>query len=347
MTLAFPWMLLLLPLALAALRAKPHAAIPVPALAVWRDLPPSRRLRWWSRLGRLRALALALLILGSAGPQMERRMGEETRQGVAIQLLIDVSSSMDQTLASGDGTAISRLEAVQRVVEPFIRHRPDDLIGLITFARFADTLSPLTTGHEALAEIVRGLTIQENPAEDGTGYGDALALACARLASSDSTPTPDGSRSSDPSAAVRSKVVVLLTDGENNCGLHLPEEAAGLAKKWGIRVYAASMRDDDGGGHANPEQIANDEGLTEAERLLRRLAVETGAAYWKIANAAQLQAVYDEVDRLERSEIKTAILYHTRIIPLFQWLALPALLLLLAERTLSATWLRVAEEVAP
>ena len=128
----------------------------------------------------------------------------------------------------------------------FVRHRPDDLIGLITFARYADTLSPLTYGHDALVEIVRELDIQERPAEDGTGYGDALALACARLDQMGQWQPAAGKHAADPSAAVRSKVVVLLTDGENNCGLHLPEEAAGLAKKWGIRVYAISMKDDAG-----------------------------------------------------------------------------------------------------
>lgn len=345
MTLAFPWMLLLLPLALAALRQRPLAAIPVPGLAVWREVAPSRRLHWLRRMPWARALGLALLIAASAGPQMERQVGEETRQGVAIQMLVDVSSSMDQRLASGSGPQISRLEAVKRVVENFVRHRPDDLIGLITFARYADTLSPLTSGHDALVEIVRGLTIQENPVEDGTGYGDALALACARLAQD--APLPVAGRNQIPAGAapaIRSKVVVLLTDGENNCGLHLPEEAAGLAKKWGLRVYAVSMKDDEED-VAGAEQKADDAGLTDAERLLRRLADETDGAYWKIGNSSQLEAVYEQIDQLERSEIKTATIYHAEISSLFQILALPALLLLLIERTLNVTWLRVAEEV--
>jgi Ca-activated chloride channel family protein len=274
---------------------------------------------------------------------MERQIGEETRQGVAVQLLVDISSSMDQSLATGDGARTSRLEGAKRVVEQFIRHRPDDLIGLITFARYADTLSPLTYGHDALVEIVRGLVIQELPNEDGTGYGDALALACARLDQMGQwQPTAENSND-DPSAAVRSKVVVLLTDGENNCGLHLPEEAAGLAKKWGIRVYAISMKDDEGGGAVT--ELTRDEGLTDAEKLLRRLADETGGAYWKIGNATQLQEVYAQVDDLERSEIKTATVFHAEISPLYQYLASIALVLLLAERILLATWLRVAQEV--
>jgi Ca-activated chloride channel family protein len=343
MTFAYPWILLMLPLALAALRERPLSAITVSGLAVWRNVPPSRRLRWLRRIRYLSAIAIGLLIMACAGPQMERQVGEETREGVAIQLLVDISSSMEQSLAADDGQRMSRLEATKRVVEQFIRHRSDDLIGLITFARYADTLSPLTYGHDALVEIVRELDIQERPTEDGTGYGDALALACARLDQMGQW-QPDGEGLTDDlSAAVRSKVVVLLTDGENNCGLHLPEAAAGLAKKWGIRVYAISMKDDESENQL--ERRNDDEGLTDAEKLLRRLADETGGAYWRIGNAAHLQEVYERVDRLETSEIKTTILYHSEISPLFQCFACLAFVLLLTERLMRATWLRVAEEV--
>lgn len=344
MTFAHPWILLLLPLALLALRQRSLTAVTVSGLAVWRNVPRSGRLRWLRRLRYGAAIALGVLITACAGPQMERQVGEETREGVAIQLLVDISSSMEQSLAADDGERISRLEAVKRVVEQFIGHRSDDLIGLITFARYADTLSPLTYGHDALIEIVRELDIQERASEDGTGYGDALALACARLDQMGRWQPAAGKRTSDLPPTVQSKVVVLLTDGENNCGLHLPEEAAGLAKKWGIRVYAVSMKDDEGGNSL--ERRSNDEGLTNAEQLLRRLADETGGAYWKIGNATHLQEVYDRIDHLETSEIKTTILYHSEISPLFQYFACAALLLLLTERIMRTTWLRVAEEVS-
>jgi Ca-activated chloride channel homolog len=342
MSFAYPWILWLLPLALVALRERRLAAITVAGLAVWRNVPASRRLRWRRRLRWLPATASALLITACAGPQIERQVGEETREGVAIQLLVDISSSMEQSLAAQDGARLSRLEAVKQVVEHFIRNRPDDLIGLITFARYADTHSPLTYGHDALVEIVRGLDIQQRPTEDGTGYGDALALACARLEQLGSWQSAAGESHADPAAAVRSKVVVLLTDGENNCGLHLPEEAAGLAKKWGIRTYAISMKDDEQ--ESTGDERKDDEGLTDAEKLLRRLADETGGAYWKIGNAAQLREVYEQIDHLERSEIRTTILYHAELSPWFQAFAGAAFALLLAERILRATWLRVAEE---
>jgi Ca-activated chloride channel family protein len=342
MTFANPWVLWLLPLALVGLLERRLTAITVSGLAVWRSVPRSARLRWLGRVRYLPAAALALLITACAGPQMQRQVAEETREGVAIQLLVDISSSMEQSLAGEGGENLSRLEAAKQVVEQFIRHRADDLIGLITFARYADTLSPLTYGHDALVEIVRGLDIQQRPTEDGTGYGDALALACARLDQLGQWQSEAESDDSGKLATVRSKVVVLLTDGENNCGLHLPQEAAGLAKKWGIRTYAISMKDDERG--STERERTGDEGLTDAEKLLRRLANETGGAYWKIGNATHLQEVYEQIDHLERSEIDTTILYHYEITTLFQYFAGAAFLLLLAERSVRATWLRVAQE---
>jgi Ca-activated chloride channel family protein len=342
MTFAYPWMLLMLPLALVALRERRPTAITVSGLTVWRNVPPSNRLRWLGRIRFIPSLAIVLLVIACAGPQRERLIGEETREGVAIQLLVDISSSMDQGLAAEAGERMSRLEATKHVVEQFIGHRPDDLIGLISFARYADTLSPLTYGHDALIEIVRELEIQERPNEDGTGYGDALALACARLDQMGQWQATTGQPGEETAATVRSKVVVLLTDGENNCGLHLPAEAAGLAKKWNIRIYAISMKDDESGS-MNRER-RDDDGLTDAEKLLLRLADETGGAYWKIGSAAHLQEVYEQIDHLETSEIKTTIQYRSEISPLFQYLAAAAFALLLWERILRATWLRVAEE---
>ena len=344
MTFSYPWVLLMLPLALVALREQTLRAITVSGLAVWRCVPPSRRQQWLRKIRYLSAVAIALLITAGAGPQMERQVGEESREGVAIQLLVDSSSSMEQSLAGDDSERLSRLEATKLVVEQFVRHREDDLIGLITFARYADTLSPLTYGHDALVEIVRQIDIQERPTEDGTGYGDALALACARLDQIGPW-QPAAAKRTNRYATIRSRVVVLLTDGENNCGLHLPAEAAGLAKKWGIRVYAISMKDDVGGDTLRGQN--DDEGLTDAEKLLRRLADETGGAYWRIGNATQLREVYERIDHLETSEIETTILFHSEIIPMFQYFACVAFVLLLAELIVRATWLRVAEEASP
>jgi Ca-activated chloride channel family protein len=329
MSLAYPWALLLLPLAALPLLCRGADPIPVPSLARWAAAEKTWRARWRERLPWFRAACCALLVAGIAGPRRESPSGDLVRQGIAIELLVDISSSMDQNIEAPGEARKTRMEAAKEVVAEFVRRRPDDLIGLITFARYADTLGPLTFGHEALAELVAGLKVQDLPNEDGTAYGDALALACARLGQLDELrgDATDG----PPGPPIGSRVVVLLTDGENNCGLHLPEEAAGFAKKQGIRVHTITVQDGSGG---EP---------TEAERLLERIAGETGGGYWAIRDAGDLSAVYAEIDRLETSAIRTAD--PRRVIrPLFAWAILPALLFGALAEAASATFLRVAEE---
>lgn len=329
MTFSFPWILLLLPAVLLLLRRQPFRAVTVSSLTGWQNAQQPRRVRWLVLLRILRTLACALLIISIAGPRMERAISEETHQGIAIEMLVDISSSMDRNITSGSGEKTTRMEAAKKTVEEFIANRPDDLIGLITFARYADTLSPLTFGHSALIQLVQEIKIQYRPNEDGTAYGDALSLACAHL-----DRMKDWAHNGKPAAPIESKTVILLTDGENNCGLHLPQEAAGLAKQWNIRLYAISLGDS--GESTNT--------LTDSEQLLDTISTATGGAFWKIYNMDELKESYDAIDRLEKSEIKNATLVHTEYRNIFLFFALPALLMLLLEQILSASVLRVTEE---
>ncbi|MBT3193823.1 MAG: VWA domain-containing protein [Verrucomicrobia bacterium] len=336
MSFSFPWVLLFLALTPLWLRKRHRRAIVLSSLAGWRGAAAPRRARWLAALRLLRAATFALLIIAMAGPRTDRHITEEVRQGLAIEMLLDISSSMDLSITGGTNAPASRMEAAKEVVETFIENRPDDLIGLVTFARYADTLSPLTFGHNALVQIVQSVEIQDRPNEDGTAYGDALALACAHLDQMSSWSQHEDSTQADPLDAIQSKIIILLTDGENNCGLHLPEEAAGLAKKWGLRVYAISL------GEADEIEM-----LTDAEQLLEKLSEATGGAYWKIADTDALTEAYTKIDELEKSEIKSATLMHTEYASIFTLFALPALLLLMLERMLNATILRVTEEETP
>jgi len=243
---------------------------------------------------------------------------------------VDISSSMDIGITTVGRHGSTRMEAAKETVKSFIANRPDDLIGLITFARYADTLSPLTFGHSALIQLVEDLEIQDLPNEDGTAYGDALAAACAQLDRMNAWKEKD-----DDVANVQSKIVVLLTDGENNCGLHLPQEAAGLAKEWGIKVYTVSLG-----------EAAEDDSLTDSEQLLSIISEGTGGAFWKIHDADELDEAYTTIDQLETSEIRSATLSRTEYTHRVRDVVLPALLLLLLEMLLSATLLRVTEETA-
>ncbi len=328
MTFATPHLLLLLPLALLLLR-KPHVqAITVSSLVGWDSATQPRRVKWLKALRFLRTAAAALLILAMAGPHTEEPLTEEIRQGIAIEILVDISSSMDINITTTGQRGATRMEATKDTVTGFIENRPHDLIGLITFARYADTLSPLTFGHSALIQLVDELEIQDRPNEDGTAYGDALATAAAQLVRMNAWKDDD-----DNIANIQSKIVVLLTDGENNCGLHLPQEAAGLAKEWDIRVYTVSLGD-----------ASDGETLTDSEQLLEIISEGTGGAFWKIRNADELDEAYDTIDQLETSEIRSATLTSTEHTHLMLWFAMPALLLLLLETVLTATVLRVTGE---
>lgn len=326
MTFVFPWILWLLPLSLMLLRKRRLNAIEVSSLAGWKGAAEPRRARWLKLLNILRAVACALLIIALAGPRTERSVSEEVRQGIAIEMLLDISSSMDRNIKGSDREQTTRMEAAKKAVEAFVENRPDDLIGLITFARYADTLSPLTFGHRALIQLVQEVQIQDRPNEDGTAYGDALSLACAHL---DQMNQWNGEEEQ-----IQSKTIILLTDGENNCGLHLPEESAGLAKNWGIRIYAISLGDTD------------EKELTDAEKLLDFIGEETGGGFWKIYDINELSDTYARIDELETSEIKSATLVHTEYTSIFTFFALPAFFLLLLERILNATALRITEEDA-
>ena len=326
MNFTYPWILWLLPLSLMLLRKRKLNAIEVSSLAGWKGAAEPRRIRWLKLLNLLRAAACALLIVAMAGPRTERPVTEEVRQGVAIEMLLDISSSMDRNIKSSDGEQTIRMEAAKNAVEAFIKNRPDDLIGLITFARYADTLSPLTFGHSALIQLVQEVEIQDRPNEDGTAYGDALSLACAHLSQMNAW-------NDEETQPIASQTIILLTDGENNCGLHLPQESAGLAKKWGIRIYSISLGD------------TTEKELTEAEQLLEFISEATGGGFWKIYDIDELSETYARIDELETSEIKNATLMHTEHTAVFTFFALPAFLLLLLERILNATALRVTEEI--
>lgn len=325
MTFTFPFILFLLPLSLLLLRRRKFNAIEVSSLSGWKNAADSKRIRRLRILNLMRTVACALLITAMAGPRTGRPVSEEVRQGIAIEMLLDISSSMDRNIKGSDGQQTTRMEAAKEAVEAFIGNRPDDLIGLITFARYADTLSPLTFGHEALIQLVQEVEIQDRPNEDGTAYGDALSLACAHLDRMNEW-------NDEEEQPIQSKTIILLTDGENNCGLHLPQEAAGLAKQWGIRIYAISLGD------------ADEKELTDAEQLLELISDGTGGGFWKIYNIDELDEAYTRIDELETSEIKSATLVHTEYQTVFTFFALPALLLLLADRILNATALRITEE---
>ena len=339
MSFLYLWVLLLIPLLLWLVRGRlRRTSLKVSSLGLWSEVDAGRARYLWIPVF-LRRMTLVLLLLALARPQAGSTYSMNVSEGIAIQLLVDVSSSMDMNVRDLDGQNRSRMEVAKDMVKKFIagdgntlQGRSEDLLGLITFARYADTRSPLTFGHDALLQIVSSLEVQERPNEDGTAYGDALALAAARLQNIEALQFGQVSESAD---AIESRVIILLTDGENNSGAHLPLEAAGLAKAWGCRIYCISLGDTEGE-YSSKVQIDK---LTAAEQTLKHISDETGGIFRQATDYESLLSVYEEIDRLERSDIATRS--YDRVA---EWLWLPlgvALLSLLIALILEASVLRV------
>ena len=340
MSFQYPWLLALIPVFFWLFRRKQtRTSVTVDAIAVASDIEPGRvRYLWLTAY--LRQLSVLAVIIALAGPRAPASFDREVNEGIAIQLLVDVSSSMDMSTKSATGEKVSRMELAKEIVEEFVAGdgdtlagRPHDLIGLITFARYADTRSPLTFGHEALLQIVRNLEIQERPNEDGTAYGDALAIAAARLKNLEELKHRKDLVDLD---AIKSRVIILLTDGENNSGAHLPIESAGLAKAWGCRIYSISF----GESFQAIDKASTFEMLTPSEKILEHISQETGGLFRKAYCYESLRLVYEEIDQLERTEITLRQAVH---LTSFTWLpAAIALIALTLGLILEATWLRVA-----
>lgn len=339
MIFLYPWVLVLIPLALWLIRRRrDRSSVTVPSLNLWPDKESGKARFLWIPIA-LRRLAVISILVAIARPQWTSQHSLDISEGIAIQMLVDVSSSMDMDVQDFAGEQSSRMEVAKKMVSNFIigdgdtlTGRPNDLIGLITFARYADTRSPLTFGHDALAQIVNNLQIQERPNEDGTAYGDALALAAARLQKLDELKHGDFRTDIE---AVQSRVIILLTDGENNSGAHLPMEAAGLAKEWDCKIYSISLGDSD----FTLTDAVGEETLTSAELVLEHISNETGGIFRKASDYESLLSVYSEIDKLERAEFSTR---SYDVLSEWYWLPLGvALASLLIALSLEATILRV------
>lgn len=351
MRFAAPWVLLVLLLlpALVLLWRRPGREVRL-AFSHLGLLPEqgdsvSWRLRLSPLPQALRLAALALLILALARPQAGMEKVREVSQGVAMEMVVDRSGSMGAEMTF-DGRTRSRLEVVKQVFAEFVAGnqtdlagRPADLIGMVTFARYADTVCPLTLSHDTLLGFLDTihLVARDSP-ENRTAIGDAIALAAARLHTAEETLARQNEAGAK-SYNIQSKIIILLTDGQNNAGRHTPEEAAALAKDWGIKIYAIGVGGDEE--VAVPtifgsRRMRGGEGVDR--QTLGRIAESTGGLFRMADDGQALRAVYEEIDRLEKSEVESIryIDYKEYFAPL----ALAALVLLILETGLRCTVLR-------
>jgi Ca-activated chloride channel homolog len=287
----------------------------------------------------LMVIGLVLGIIAMARPRKPLYETKKTTEGVAIELVIDRSGSMNAEIEQGRGF-VRRIDVAKKAVLDFtlgdgraLAGRPDDLVGLVSFARYADTLSPLTLSHDIIEQFIDSLDTVTTESEDGTSIGDAIALAAARLKAVDNAVDPD------KGYVIKSKVIVLLTDGANNAGTYSPAEAAELASEWKIKIYTIGF-----GGEASYVV----DGFFGARRVtagsavdsaaLAELAGATGGAYFQADTPDELLDVYRTIDALEKSEVVSSTSVEYR--ELFVWFAMGALFFLSAGRMLSSTVLR-------
>lgn len=267
----------------------------------------------------IRIAALTCIIIALARPQTKSEQQQAEGEGVDIVLCIDVSGSM----TAQDFTP-NRMEAAKKVASDFIDRRLTDRIAIVIFSGESFTQCPLTTDRAVLHSAVEN--IRNGLLEDGTAIGDGLSTSVDRLRSS----------------KTKSKVVILLTDGENNGGLIGPDNAKEIAKAFGIKVYTIGVgtegyapfpvRDPFGGITVQQQKVTID------EKLLTAIASETGGKYFRAKDNASLEAIYKEIDNLEKSKVEIASL--TRYTEKFFPFVMIALALLLIEVLLRFTVLK-------
>ena len=263
----------------------------------------------------LRLLALSAIIVALARPQTKYELQQAEGEGVDIVLCIDVSGSM-----TAQDFQPNRLEAAKAVAEDFVNKRSTDRIGVVIFAGESFTQCPITTDHSVLLSAIEN--IHNGLLEDGTAIGSGLGTSVDRLRTSKS----------------KSKVIILLTDGENNGGLIDPKTAKEIAKTFGVKVYTIGVGTE---GYA-PQPVNTPLGVqmqntkvTIDEKLLKEIAGETGGKYFRARDNDGLSRIYNEINGLEKSKVEISTL--TRYSEKFFPFVMAALALLLIEVLLRFT----------
>jgi Ca-activated chloride channel family protein len=314
----FLWLALLAPLACCLRLARGQPALRfAPGRFLRAPLPATWRTRLRLLVGALEVLGLLLLVLALARPVMRSPL-PHTFEGIDIVLCLDTSSSMRHKDLD---PARSRLEVARHAAAQFVAGRPNDRIGLVGFARYPDLRCPLTLDHEALGQVLAETALVESDGpEDATGIGAAVARAAQVL--------QGGSASS--------KVVVLLTDGEENVATAqaadeiAPLHAAQLCAALGIRVYAIAAGAGSPGRGGEPRAIDTSQ--------IRRLAAQTGGRFFEARDAGAVAGVYDAIHDLEKAALDEL---RYRIEERFLPFVAAALLLLLLGHLLPGTLLPV------
>ena len=256
----------------------------------------------------LRTLALVMIVIAIARPRSSEQMEKVDTEGIDIVLAMDVSTSM---LARD--FAPDRINAAKDIAIEFISQRPSDRMGIVVFAGESFTQCPLTTDRATLINLMK--EVNTDLLEDGTAIGNGLATAVARMKDSDA----------------KSRVVILLTDGVNNCGEIAPETAAEIAKTYGVRVYTIGV----GANGTAPYPVMTPWGVQMQnvkveidEKLLSEVAATTGGRYFRATDNTKLAEIYAEINKMEKARTTIDIFpVYKELFGTYALIALAALLL--------------------
>ncbi len=335
-TFEFPWvlgMLALLPLyAWWHGKVAGRSALIFPSAEIARAVAVPARSSAGRWLLFLRLLTLALTIVALAGPQRVNARVETHTPGIDIMLVLDLSWSMEAVDMGRPDQKLSRFAIASGVLRDFIAGRPDDRIGLISFSGVPYLTSPLTLDHHWLIENLDRLHIGII-SDLGTAIGDAVAVAAKRLAA------VPGSRS---------RVMILLTDGDNNLGKVDPLPAAQLAAAMGVKIYAIGIGNEEPCNLPRFDPATGRFILDEQGRIIPTLVLQpanyavlgqmaslSGGRFFRATTQHELQSIYKEIDRLEKTSAVTR--QYTIIEPLYQYWLLAALAVLTIEFLLQGT----------
>jgi Ca-activated chloride channel family protein len=261
--------------------------------------------RW---LALFRLAALLLLVLALARPQVEKSETREDTRGINLMLTLDFSGTMSTRDFFLDGRRTTRSMGLKKLSAEFIRSRPNDRVGIVSFDRDAYLVCPLTLDHEWL---LSRLEVETNGV--GTAVGPALIVSAEHL-----------QRHTN-----ETRVILLMTDAENVTGWPEPDTVAEALRPLGIRVHCVQI--------LSPEQASP---ATDLAELLTHTAVRTGGSFYRVRSGPDLRAVYADIDRLEKQKLSDQKQKGWK--ELFTWLAIPALAMLLVEQVLAHTvWRRL------
>jgi Ca-activated chloride channel family protein len=320
----FPWVLALLGLlpVYALLRGKTGklSALTFSSADIAREAGAKARSAAGRFLFFLRLLAVALSIVALAGPRLANYHVETETPGIDIMLVLDLSWSMEAIDMGKPTERLTRFACAAGVLKDFITKRPNDRIGLVAFSGAPYLVSPLTLNHDWLAENISRLHIGII-GDLGTAIGDAVAVAAKRLKA-----VPNG----------KSRVIILLTDGDNNMGKLDPLPAAQLAAALGVKIYTIGIGIEapcnmpafdpatgnfrlDANGNIIPTLLLQPANYT----VLGKMVDLSGGHFFRATNQRELQNIYNQIDRLEKSEVK--LRRFATYEPLFPWPLLLAL----------------------